>query len=174
MYDALFGNGIALQCDLAMSPAQDDSATAAAATAQPQPAQRNVVDFGAAPSGYVAGAGRGMSGQYGNKVADEDRGQKEESSDSEALGQIWRPQVRYAQATLDSLSKVGFMSLLSLLSSFADATDPRPTVVYTASQGRASGPPPRGLPVLHLSQARQDSCGREGRAGGVQGSGWLC
>lgn len=68
-----------MQCDLAnISPAQDDSATAAAATAQPQPAQRNVVDFGAAPSGYVAGAGRGMSGQYGNKVADEDRGQKEE------------------------------------------------------------------------------------------------
>ena len=35
-------------------------------------------------------------------------------------------------------------SLLSLLSSFVNATDPRPTVVYTASQGRASGPPPRG------------------------------
>jgi hypothetical protein len=37
-----------------------------------------VVDFGAAPSGYVVGAGRGMSGQYGNKVADEDKKGKEE------------------------------------------------------------------------------------------------
>ena len=49
-----------------------------AATAQPQPAQRNVVDFGSAPKGYVVGAGRGMAGQYGNKVDDADKTGKEE------------------------------------------------------------------------------------------------
>ena len=57
---------------------QEDAAAAAPATAQPQPAQRQVVSFGSAPAGYVPGAGRGMTGQFGNKVADEDRAGKEE------------------------------------------------------------------------------------------------
>lgn len=60
-------------------------ATAAAATAQPQPQQpqKNVVSFGQAPEGYVPGAGRGLSGQFGNKVADEDKdGNKEDLGDS--------------------------------------------------------------------------------------------
>ena len=52
---------------------QDDAATAAPATAQAQPAQRTIVDFGTAPVGYVAGAGRGLAGQYGNKIDDADR-----------------------------------------------------------------------------------------------------
>ena len=56
---------------------QDDSSSQAA-TAQPQPAQRQIVDFGSAPKGYVPGAGRGMSGQYGTKVDDADKTSKEE------------------------------------------------------------------------------------------------
>ena len=49
------------------------------------------------------------------------------------------------------------MRLLSLLSSCVNATNLRPTVLSTASQGRACGPPPRGLPLLQLSQACKGS-----------------
>ena len=53
---------------------------------------------------------------------------------------------------VEGVSRV-FRCLLSLLSSCVNATNPRPTVLSTASQGRACGPSPKGLPLLHLSQA---------------------
>ena len=65
-----------LTCTRTRTNTQEDAA--ATPQPQPQPQQRNVVDFGSAPQGYVVGAGRGMAGQYGNKVDEADKTGKEE------------------------------------------------------------------------------------------------
>mmetsp|Transcript_23097 Transcript_23097/g.56930 ORF Transcript_23097/g.56930 Transcript_23097/m.56930 type:complete len:966 (-) Transcript_23097:92-2989(-) len=75
--------GFTTRSDIGPARYQPSEEAAAVPVVQPQPQgqavvpgqpQKNVVSFGQAPAGYVPGAGRGMTGQYGNKVAEEDKG----------------------------------------------------------------------------------------------------